>query len=249
MKQILRKCLFLAKATESGNSEFIVIDSSFDKSFIGLNTAIIALNNSPASYNSYLRAGNRSITLKLNEIYKNICLDKEIKANNRTNIISFVPKFLIVQLSYNTLCIYKSVQFYENQIVFLNVDPEVFFNYVNDDKFLFQLCAKSIDKYRDALSNQDAYFCRYHEDTEIEYKLNLNNNSDIWNLASIFYDKVKRHKLTGFVPQFLDNFNQWDFDNYLYEVLSPKESQGYISFIRCPNNKYVVKQKNIPKTP
>ncbi len=54
---------------------------------------------------------------------------------------------------------------------------------------------------------------------------------------------VKSCKFTGFVPQFLDNFNQWDFDNYLYEVLSPKESQGYISFIRCPDNKYVVKQK------
>lgn len=243
MKQNLRKCLFLAKVADSGDDEFITIHSNFEKSYIGKNTAIIELNSTQASYNSYFRTGNRNTALKLNEMFQNFYLNKEVNINNSAEMENFVPKYLTIPLSDNTLSIYKSVQFHGNQILFLNVDPGMVFEYSKDIKSQFQSCIKSVDKYRDALSNQDAYFCKYHDETEIEYKLNLNNNSDIWYLACIFYDMVKSCKFTGFVPQFLDNFNQWDFDNYLYEVLSPKESQGYISFIRCPDNKYVVKQK------
>jgi hypothetical protein len=49
------------------------------------------------------------------------------------------------------------------------------------------------------------------------------------------------------MPQFLDNFDKWEFNNFLYEVTSPEEFRGYISFIECPDNKYFLKQKLFSK--
>jgi len=33
------------------------------------------------------------------------------------------------------------------------------------------------------------------------------------------------------------------FENYLFEVTAPKTEKGYISFIRSPNNNYIIKHK------
>ena len=93
------------------------------------------------------------------------------------------------------------------------------------------------------LANQYSYFDKYEAEYEIEYKLNLPSKTNIWNLAQVFYDKLKNYQLEGYICQFQDEFNRWDFNNHLFEVTYPKESIGYISFIEAVNDEFVFKQK------
>lgn len=98
-------------------------------------------------------------------------------------------------------------------------------------------------KHQMALGNHDAYYKKYHPDNEIEFKLNMDPKLDIWSISKRFYAFVDRGDLQGFILQPLDGFNEWEFDNYLFEVVAPESDRGYVSFITCPNNEYVVKQK------
>ncbi|NTV30438.1 hypothetical protein HGA91_00460 [candidate division WWE3 bacterium] len=114
---------------------------------------------------------------------------------------------------------------------------------VNNGKTLFEQCVDIQQSKRIPLSNHDAYFTKYHQDTEIEYKLNIHTEQSIWQLAQMIYIHGNKGTYPDFILQHHDQFNQWDFDNYLYEVTAPQSERGYISFITCPNDEYVVKQK------
>lgn len=94
-----------------------------------------------------------------------------------------------------------------------------------------------------ALDNHDADYQKFHADNEIEYKLNINQPLNIWAETKRIYSAIVAEKISGFVLQPQDEFNQWKFNNYLFEVTSPQEAVGYVSFISCPDDTYVIKQK------
>jgi len=97
--------------------------------------------------------------------------------------------------------------------------------------------------YKNPLNSHDAYYHKFTPKYEIERKFTLPAKADIWQLAAFFHEQVLGNDLPGFIPQFQDNFNKWEFNNYLYEVTAPPKSKGYISFIETPENKYFLKQK------
>lgn len=222
----------------------MVIQSSFKNSQVGKNTAIINLDNSKAKYHLTIDGKNWQGQEKLNKIFCDMYISQAFtKSVSQKTLSKLIPKFLIVKNFDQKFNIYKSVQFNKNKILFLNVNTEKTFKVRGERDLSYVDCLKASKKYEIALSNQDAYFRKYCPDTEIEYKFNLDNSKDIWQMSCHFYNLIKKGKLPNFNLQFLDPFNQWVFNNHLYEVKTPKESRGYISFIECPDNKFVIKQK------
>lgn len=151
------------------------------------------------------------------------------------------PTYVIARTA-SSARIYSVVLSYGRNMLFIyNGDIKVAHN--TDIHKVIQKCTELHMKNQIALSNQDAYFKKYHPDTEIEYKLNLPASTNIWALSKSFYRSIENGELENIIIQPLDPFNEWEFHNYLYETVSPVSQRGYVSFITCPDEEYVVKEK------
>jgi hypothetical protein len=95
---------------------------------------------------------------------------------------------------------------------------------------------------RTFLTNHQCYLRKFWPGDEIEYKLTLKEPVDIYDLTVEFRNAVSVGPLSGYLWEYRDDFQQWDFDNYLYEILGPEEA-GYISFIPDSLGTVVVKRK------
>ncbi len=91
--------------------------------------------------------------------------------------------------------------------------------------------------------NDGCWYSKYRADVEIEKKYTFASKVDTWRLNLLIFRAIAAGELEGFIPEFNDEFQVWDFDNYMFEVLSPAEQKGYISFIPQSNGLMSVKQK------
>ncbi|AHN24192.1 hypothetical protein FCT18_20240 [Lysinibacillus sphaericus] len=92
-------------------------------------------------------------------------------------------------------------------------------------------------------NNHQCYYNKLFKGEEIEYKYTLPKNGDIWKLTQDFYNDVKLNKIPEYIPEFGDEFQSWDYENYLFEINSPIEERGYISFIPLTKGGYTIKRK------
>jgi hypothetical protein len=91
--------------------------------------------------------------------------------------------------------------------------------------------------------NDGCWYSKYRADVEIEKKLTFPHPVDTWRLNHRLYCAIVEGKLAGFIPEFNDEFQVWDFENYMFDVLSPADQRGYVSFIPQSNGRMTVKQK------
>ena len=92
------------------------------------------------------------------------------------------------------------------------------------------------------LNNHQRYYRKCLADSEVEVKFTLDGAVDIWDLTADAYRRIDTGDMAGYVPEYRDEFQQWDFPTRLYEVTDP-ERPGYISFIPTPDGRHLVKQK------
>ncbi len=102
---------------------------------------------------------------------------------------------------------------------------------------------RHIEANRHFLNNFQLYFRRFAPGIEIEHKLTITSAADIYALSLHFRNMVGRDAFSGYTWEYRDDFEQWDFDNHLYEVLSPPEEAGYISLMHHARGTTVVKRK------
>jgi hypothetical protein len=91
--------------------------------------------------------------------------------------------------------------------------------------------------------NDACWYSKYRPEVEIEKKYTFPRPLDTWRLNYRLYRRILAGDLPGFVPEFNDEFQVWDFENHMFEVLSPPSQRGYISFIPQSNRSMTVKQK------
>ncbi len=104
-------------------------------------------------------------------------------------------------------------------------------------------CVKHHDRHSLFLGNHQCYYRKMESEFEIEYKLNLDCGSRIWDLTVDIYSKIKSGGMPGYILEYKDEFQKWDYHNHLFEVTAPEEERGYISFIPRTDGKYNVKRK------
>lgn len=95
--------------------------------------------------------------------------------------------------------------------------------------------------------NNRCWYSKFRADVEIEKKFTFPNPVDTWRLNYHLYQSIAAGELAGFIPEFNDEFQVWDFENHMFEVLSPPAQLGYISFIPQSNGLMTVKQKLFAK--
>lgn len=91
--------------------------------------------------------------------------------------------------------------------------------------------------------NHDCWYSKWNPEFEMERKYTFTEPVDTWKLILMLYDQICNRKFPGFIPEFNDEFQVWDYENYMFEVLSPNENKGYIAFIPQSDRLMTVKQK------
>jgi len=215
----------------------VLVDSSSAR--LGDNTALITPDASPCHWNVYRQ---NQLVESGNGPFEQIMHGFRLKFETAQDLL---PTFL-TQTKSSTFLSYTSVVLNPRELLFLSSSTPTKKTFTTP----LEEIATAYHNYQtniNPLNSHDAYFKKYSAENEIEHKLNLPITSNIWQLGCYFHEQVLSGAFPKFMPQFLDNFDKWEFNNFLYEVTSPEEFRGYISFIECPDNKYFLKQKLFSK--
>ncbi|MFF0659405.1 hypothetical protein [Micromonospora tulbaghiae] len=93
------------------------------------------------------------------------------------------------------------------------------------------------------LNNHHCYYRKCFADRELEYKFTLFPPVDIWAATARLYDRLRAGGLPGYLMEYADEFQTWDYLNHLFEVAAPAHEQGYVSFIPSTDGRYLMKRK------
>lgn len=94
------------------------------------------------------------------------------------------------------------------------------------------------------LNNHQRYYRKCFPGRELEYKYSFDPpTADIWTLTATLYQRLLDGELAGFVPEYRDEFQAWDYLNHLFQVSGPRSDRGYVSFIPTTDGKNLVKRK------
>ncbi|MCE4942280.1 hypothetical protein LVX13_03925 [Streptomyces albulus] len=94
------------------------------------------------------------------------------------------------------------------------------------------------------LNNHQRYYRKCFSGQELEYKYTLQPPVDTWTLTVQLHHRVLDGALPGYVMEYRDEFQAWDYLNHLFEVTGPGEAErGYASFIPTTDGKHLMKRK------
>jgi hypothetical protein len=107
------------------------------------------------------------------------------------------------------------------------------------------LLQRSEAKWQDAhpCFNHGGWFSKWKPDIEMERKFTFSQPVDIWQLSQKLYRNISDYRYKGWIPEILDEYQVWDFDNHMFEVKSGGQSAGYISFIPQADGRMTAKHK------
>ncbi|MFF8292640.1 hypothetical protein ACF068_25870 [Streptomyces sp. NPDC016309] len=94
------------------------------------------------------------------------------------------------------------------------------------------------------LNNHQRYYRKCFQGNELEYKYTLAPPVDTWTLTVELYRSLLAGDLPGYVMEYRDEYQAWDYLNHLFEVTGPTEAErGYASFIPTTDGKHLLKRK------
>lgn len=98
-------------------------------------------------------------------------------------------------------------------------------------------------KYASRLNNHQRWFVKHRASEEIEHKFTLPPDREIWNLSVDMLHMLREEPWDGWIFEHRNDFEQWDFDNYLFEIAEPEPDRGYVSFIPAVDGSWIIKRK------
>jgi hypothetical protein len=114
---------------------------------------------------------------------------------------------------------------------------------VSDDEELLRAAraAHAVDP--TFVNSHQCYYRKCFAGREAEYKLTLAADADIWALTASCHDLIARGGIPGFVLEYGDGLQAWDYVNHLFEVVAPETERGYVSFIPTTDGRFTRKRK------
>ncbi|MGH3682621.1 MAG: hypothetical protein ACRDT2_20505, partial [Natronosporangium sp.] len=158
-----------------------------------------------------------------------------------------VPLF-VLRTRAGELDVYSQIRFLAEDALFIRTTPEpVPAGEVTDLGWVDTALRQHAERFL-LLGNHQRYYRRCFPGRELEYKYNLaprlgESGVDIWSLTALAYQRILDGGLPGYLPEYRDEFQAWDYVNHLYEVTGPPAEQGYVSFIPTTDGRNLLKRK------
>jgi len=134
--------------------------------------------------------------------------------------------------------LYAHVDSYHGHVRFLELpgDP------VPAERAVQSLLA-GIDEQFLKINNYLCYRVKLQPDVELEHKFTLTGDPDVHQLALDALAATGAGELAGWIVEFREEIQQWDFLNHVYAIEEPDSEAGYVSFIPTTDGRYTVKRK------
>lgn len=87
----------------------------------------------------------------------------------------------------------------------------------------------------------------YEKDIEIEEKITLLDEANIWSLTKSMWAAVEAGALPGFIPDPGYELTRWHFVQHNFEVTAPADRVGHFAFQGYPDGRYRLKMKKFAK--
>ncbi|MFD9735613.1 hypothetical protein [Umezawaea sp. NPDC059074] len=141
------------------------------------------------------------------------------------------------------LHVHAQTRFRAEDACFIRVTPEpIAVTDVEDLEWLPEAVARHAEQFL-FLNNHQRYYRKCFPGKELEYKYTLAPPVDVWTLTVRMYQRLVEGGLPGYLMEYRDEFQAWDYANHLYQVTAPEEDRGYVSFIPTTDGKNLVKRK------
>ncbi|HEX5404632.1 MAG TPA: hypothetical protein VFX16_20275 [Pseudonocardiaceae bacterium] len=108
---------------------------------------------------------------------------------------------------------------------------------------LLSAALTATNAHREFLNNHQCCLRKFWPDEELEHKITMRGPVDLHAVVTGLRDLVGGPHLPGTIWEYRDDYQIWDFDNYLYEITGPVEEAGYVSFIPDSTGTVIVKRK------
>ena len=93
---------------------------------------------------------------------------------------------------------------------------------------LFEVCNREHLR----LCNYECLYMKGLPDTELEFKFNIRSDYNFYTINRLFFEKLDRGEIDGFMPQLGDEIQHWSYDNNFCEILPNTEGvRGYVSIM------------------
>jgi hypothetical protein len=139
--------------------------------------------------------------------------------------------------------LYTQIRFRAQDACFIRVTPEPIETAGGEDLgWLDELVRRHAERFL-FLNNHQRYYTKCFAGKELEYKYTLRPPVDIWTLTVELYQRLRDGALPGYVMEYRDEFQAWDYVNHLFQVTSPEPDRGYVSFIPTTDGATLVKRK------
>lgn len=106
---------------------------------------------------------------------------------------------------------------------------------------LFTATLTLAGQHRAGANNHQCCLHDLHPGVELEHKLTLNTPVDLHGVIVDLREHIGDQP--GWVWEYRDDWQLWDFDNHLYDITAPAEEAGYVSFIPDSAGTTIVKRK------
>lgn len=149
-----------------------------------------------------------------------------------------VPLGLLRPAGHGTVALYLQVDSYLGHVRFLKLPDEP----VAEAMAPAALIA-GLDEHFLKVNNYLCFRVKLRPEIELEHKFTLTGDPDVYLLAQDTLRHAAAGGLAGWIVEFREEIQQWDFLNYVYAVDEPVEQAGYVSFIPTTDGRYTVKRK------
>lgn len=152
---------------------------------------------------------------------------------------TIVPLFYLRETTEKTV-IYSQLRFTNEDMIFIKTKDIAGSSDINE------LISAGLEVHAENcvfLGNHQCYYRKMESAKEIEYKFNMKDNADPWVLIKELFNDTANGKLEDYIFEYRDDFQKWDYMNYMFKIYGDETEKGYISFIPQTNGKYLIKRK------
>jgi hypothetical protein len=173
--------------------------------------------------------------LQLADLRSGLCFD--IPGMISLDGPALIPHFALTTVGDQLTC-YAQIRISMDDLLFLRMPEEI-----PDNPNWLNSALELLDRHSLFLNNHQCFFTKYQEEVEIEHKITLFQEPDLLVLANATCTAIASGEFPGYLTEYRDEFQQWDFFNYLFEIPGPPDEAGYVSFIPTTDGRYTVKRK------
>lgn len=156
--------------------------------------------------------------------------------------LSAAPLFLFGRVD-DVLITHALVRLGAHDGLFIQVDQRHHTTGPADIAGLLSAALTATNAHREFVNNHQCCLRKFWPDEELEHKITMRGPVDLHTVVTGLRDLVGGPHLPGTIWEYRDDYQIWDFDNYLYEITAPVEEAGYVSFIPDSAGTVIVKRK------